>query len=394
MSDDKKYDEAFGVDLPIEAARKQFANDMREELEESGADFTELVPDGTIEIVPFKGTDIRRICQNGEWLFSIVDVIEAVTESERPSKYWSDLKAKMVKNEGFGDISDNIGNIPLPLSDGRMRGTDVANAEVLFRIIQSVPSPKAEPIKRWLAKVAYERIQETQDPELAIKRAILTYQLQGRTDEWIERRIRSIVARNELTREWQKRGVKDSKDFAMLTNIISEETFGMGVQRHKKLKGLSSQNLRDHMTDLELILTMLGETSTTTIARQRDAQGLYQNASAARSGGSIAGGARKQIELETGQKVTSSENFLGSRKRTADPVLLTEGGRKLPETMDDVIEDQQILKISIALGMSYDELNGQEWTIDADVGNDDTIYGYVVTLGNGETKYLSPADVE
>lgn len=394
MTDDKKYDNAFGVDLPIEKARKQFAKDMREELEESGADFTELVPDGTIELVAFKKKDIRRICQNGEWLFSIVDVIEAVTESERPSKYWSDLKAKMLKDEGFSELSDNIGKLPLPSADGKLRPSEVANAEVLFRIIQSVPSPKAEPVKRWLAKVAYERIKETQDPELAIKRAILTYQLQGRTDEWIERRIRSIVARNELTREWQKRGIKDSKDFAMLTNIISEETFGMGVQRHKKLKGLSSQNLRDHMTDLELILTMLGETSTTTIARQRDAQGLYSNANAARAGGSIAGGARKQIEIETGQKVASSENFLGSRRRQADPVLLTEGGRKVPETLDEAIEDEQTIKIANALGMTYDQLESQEWSIDADVGNDDTVYGYIVTFESGETKYLSPADVE
>lgn len=391
MADDKKYESALGVDLPIAKAREQFARDMREELEETGADFTELVPDGTIELVPFKKKEIRRICQNGEWLFSIVDVIEAVTESDRPSKYWSDLKTKMVKNEGFGDISDNIGNLPLPTTDGKMRGADVANAEVLFRIIQSVPSPKAEPVKRWLAKVAYERIQETQDPELAIKRAILTYQLQGRSDEWIERRIRSIVARNELTREWQKRGISDGKDFAMLTNIISEETFGMGVQRHKKLKGLSSQNLRDHMTDLELILTMLGETSTTTIARQRDAQGLYPNASAARAGGSIAGGARKQIEIETGQKVTSSENFLGSRKRKADPVLLTERGRKLSpkEQLEDQAEERQTEAVASALGMSVDDLNSQEWSLEENASDDGLVYSYIVTLENGETHHIN-----
>lgn len=392
--DEKRYDDALGVNIPIEKARAQFANDMRQELEESGADFSEMVPDGTIEVVPFKKKNIRRICQNGEWLFSIVDVIEAVTESDRPSKYWSDLKSKMIRSEGFKDISDNIGNIALPLSDGRMRGADVANAEVLFRIIQSVPSPKAEPIKRWLAKVAYERIQETQDPELAIKRAILTYQLQGRTDEWIERRIRSIVARNELTREWQKRGVKEGKDFAMLTNIISEETFGVGVQRHKRLKGLSSQNLRDHMTDLELILTMLGETTTTTIARQRDAQGLYQNADAARAGGSIAGGARKQIESETGQKVVSSQNFLGARKRVADPILLTEEGRKVNETYEEMQELQRISAIARAIGVSVDELNDQDWSIEPETGNDDMVYGYAVTLADGRVYHLSPAEVE
>jgi hypothetical protein len=394
MSDDKNYDDELGMNFPIEQARKQFAQNMREELEESGADFSELVPDGTIEIVPFKKKKIRRICQNGEWLFSIVDVIEAVTESDRPSKYWSDLKAKMLKTEGFGELSENIGKLPLPGADGKARPSEVGNAELLFRIIQSVPSPKAEPVKRWLAKVAYERIQETQDPELAIKRAILTYQLQGRSDAWIERRIRSIVARNELTREWQKRGVKEGKDFAMLTNVISTETFGMGVQRHKRLKGLNSQNLRDHMTDLELILTMLGETSTTEIARRRDAQGLYANAEAARAGGSIAGGARKQIEQETGQKVVSSENFLGSRKRTADPVLLTEGGRKVSQTIDDLHEDQATRKIGLALGIPFDELANQDWSIGADVGNDDMVYGYIVTLENGQTFNLTPDQVE
>lgn len=391
---EKKYDEEFGVDVPMGVARAQFAKDMREELAETGQVESDPVPDGTVELIAFKKMQIRRICKDGEWLFAIVDLIAAVTESDRPSKYWSDLKAKMVKDEGFSDISDNIGNLPLPTADGKMRGADVANAEVLFRIIQSVPSPKAEPIKRWLAKVAYERIQETQDPELAIKRAILTYQLQGRTDEWIERRIRSIVARNELTREWQKRGVEDGKDFAMLTNIISEETFGVGVQRHKRIKGLSSQNLRDHMTDLELILTMLGETSTTTIARQRDAQGLYQNANAARAGGSIAGGARKQIEQETGQKVVSSENFLGSRKRISDPVQLTEAGLKLPQTIDDVREDEATKRIAAALGIPYEELAAQDWSIEADVGNDDIIYGYNVTLENGQTSYLSPSQVD
>ena len=236
----------------------------------------------------------------------------------------------MERNEGFGDISDNIGSIPLPTADGRMRASEVANAETLFRIIQSVPSPKAEPIKRWLAKVGYERIQETQDPELTIKRGILTYQLQGRSDDWIEKRIRTITARKEMTREWQKRGASEDQDFAILSNIISQETFGVGVKRHKEVKGLSSQNLRDHMTDLELILTMLGETSTTTITRQRDSQGTYQLGQAATAGGKIAGGARKQIEQETGQKVVSPKNFLGSRQREADPVRLTEGGRKLP----------------------------------------------------------------
>jgi hypothetical protein len=159
----------------------------------------------------------------------------------------------------------------------------------------------------------------------------MTYQIQGRSDDWIEKRVRSIVSRKELTREWQKRGVREGQDFAMLSNIISQETFGVGAVQHKRIKGLKSQNLRDHMTDLELILTMLGETSTTEITRQRDARGLSDNADAAYAGGSIAGGARKQIENQTGKSVVSSQNFLGGRKREADPVRLTEKGKKLPD---------------------------------------------------------------
>ena len=329
-ADDKKYDEKFGLDMPFGEALQRFGNVTREELNESMEPGTDLVPDGQHEVVQYKGKDIRRVCHNGEWMFSIVDLIAALTDSDRPSKYWSDLKAKMERNEGFKDISDNIGSIPLPLADGRMRATEVANTELMFRIIQSVPSPKAEPVRRWLAKVGFERIQEVQDPEIGIKRAILTYQLQGRSDDWIEKRVRSIVANKELNREWSKRGISQPNEYAMLTNIIAQETFGVGVARHKRLKGLSSQNLRDHMTDLELILTMLGETSSTTIAKQRDTHGLTQNAGAAQAGGGVAGAARKQIERETGQPVVSSRNFLGGRKRQADPVKLTEGGKSLP----------------------------------------------------------------
>lgn len=330
MANEKNYDKTFGVDMPVEEAKERFGAATLEELAETDMPSDDLVPDGQLEIAIFKGKEIRRVLHDGEWVFSIVDVIAAITDTDRPSGYWTDLKAKLARSEGFSELYDNIGKLPLPGADGKMRPTEVANTELLFRIIQSVPSPKAEPIKRWLAKVGFERIQETQDPELAIKRAILTYQLQGRSDDWIEKRVRSIVSRKELTREWQKRGASEDKDYAILSNIISEETFGVGVKRHKDLKGLSSQNLRDHMTDLELILTMLGETSSTTITRQRDAKGVYELGRAAKAGGAIAGGARKQIEAETGQKVVSPSNFLGSRRREADPVRLTDGGKKLP----------------------------------------------------------------
>lgn len=330
MTKDRKYDEAFGVDMPFGEALTRFGAVTKEELAETAEPGTELVENGQLEIVAFKGKEIRRTLHDGEWMFSVVDVIGAITDSDRARKYWSDLKRQMIDQEGFIELSENIGQLPLPGADGKLYRTDVANTETLFRIIQSISSPKAEPIKRWLAKVGFERIQETQDPELAIKRAILTYQLQGRSDDWIEKRVRSIVSRKELTREWQKRGAADDKDYAILSNIISQETFGVGPKRHKELKGLSSQNLRDHMTDLELILTMLGETTSTTITKQRDAQGLHQLGQSAKAGGAIAGGARKQIEAETGQKVVSPSNFLGSRKREADPVRLTEGGKKLP----------------------------------------------------------------
>ena len=330
MTNERKYDEAFGVDMPFGEALERFGAVTKEELSETREPGCELVTDGQLEIVAFKGQEIRRTLHDGEWMFSVVDVIAAITDSDRARKYWSDLKRQMIEKEGFSELSENIGQLPLPGADGKLYRTDVANTETLFRIIQSIPSPKAEPIKRWLAKVGFERIQETQDPELAIKRAILTYQLQGRKDDWIEKRVRSIVSRKELTREWQKRGASEDRDYGLLSNIISEHTFGVGVKRHKEIKGLSSQNLRDHMTDLELILTMLGETSSTTITKQRDAQGLYELGQAAKAGGSIAGGARKQIEAETGQKVVTASNFLGSRKREADPVRLTESGKKVP----------------------------------------------------------------
>ncbi len=318
MTDKKDYDEEFGVDMPFEEALQRFGTVTKEELDEATEGRTDIVPEGQYEINLFRKQEIRKVHHNDEWMFSIVDVIGALTDSDRPSKYWTDLRQKLEKNEGFDELSDNIGKLPLPRTGGKMRAAEVANTETLLRIIQSVPSSKAEPFKRWLAKVGYERIQEMQDPEIAIKRAIVTYQIQGRTDDWIEKRIRSIVARKELKREWAKRGVKKGQEYAMLSNIISQETFGVGVVRHKRIKGLCSQNLRDHMADLELILTMLGETSTTTITKQCDSQSLNENADAAR-----AGGARKQIEQEAGQKVASSQNYLGNRKWKADPEQLT-----------------------------------------------------------------------
>ena len=320
MSDEPTIDEKFGLNMSLDEALERFGKVTKEELDAVAGNLPAKVPDGELELVPFKKEAIRRVCHNDEWWYSVVDVVTALTGSDRGRKYWSDLKTKMVEKEGFSELSEEIGQLPMPGADGKNYKTDVATAETVLRIIQSISSPKAEPLRRWLARVGYERIQEAQDPEVLIKRAILHYSAQGRTDDWIEKRIRSMVARKELTAEWKKRGVSESRDFAMLSNIISENTFGVGVERHKGIKGLKSQNLRDHMTDMELILTMLGETSTKEIAVKRDAQGLYSNAQAARAGGDIAGSARKQIEQQTGDKVVSSQNFLGN-KRAADPQL-------------------------------------------------------------------------
>lgn len=274
MSDEPTIDEKFGLNMSMDEALERFGKVTKEELDAVAGNLPANVPDGELELVPFKKEGIRRVCHNDEWWYSVVDVVTALTGTDRGRKYWADLKAKMAEKEGF-ELSDEIGQLPMPAADGKMRQTDVATAETVLRIIQSISSPRAEPFKRWLARVGYERIQEGQDPEVLIKRAILHYSAQGRSDDWIEKRIRSMVARKELTAEWKKRGVDESKDFAMLSNIISENTFGVGVKRHMEFKGLKSQNLRDHMTSMELILTMLGETSTKEIAVKRDAQGTF-----------------------------------------------------------------------------------------------------------------------
>jgi DNA-damage-inducible protein D len=194
--------------------------------------------------------------------------------------------------------------------DGKMRETDTANTETIFRIIQSMTSSKAEPFKRWLAKVGYERIQEIEDPELAAKRGRAIYKAKGYPDDWIKKRMRGIAIREQLTNEWEKRGVQEEKQYAILTAEIADATFGLKPLEHKKLKGLKNQNLRDHMTDLKLVFTMLGEASTTEIAVQNDAQGFHQNKKAAREGGEIAGNARKDLEQKSGRKVISKSNYL------------------------------------------------------------------------------------
>jgi DNA-damage-inducible protein D len=265
-------------------------------------------------IAVFKGKDIRRTFHNGEWYFSVIDIIEALTGSATPRRYWSDLKRKVSEKEGFNQLYENIVQLKLKSSDGKKYATDSANTETIFRLIQSVPSPKAEPFKRWLAKVGYERVQEIDDPELATKRTRATYKAKGYSDAWIEKRMRGIAIREELTDEWQKRGVEEKKEYSILTAEISKAAFGMTPSEYKKHKSLKRENLRDHMTDLELIFSMLGEASTTEIARNKDAQGFKENYQAARTGGKIAGDARKQLELESGRKVITKENYLPNKK--------------------------------------------------------------------------------
>lgn len=268
------------------------------------------------KLAVFQDKTIRRTLHQGEWWFSVIDVIQVLADSNIPRRYWSDLKRKLV-NEGAEDqLYEKIVQLKLPAPDGKMRETDCANTETLFRIIQTIPSPKAEPFKRWLAKVGYERIQEIEDPERATQRTRALYKAKGYPDAWIEKRMRSIAIREQLTEEWQNRGIEQDKEFAILTAEITKATFGMTPSEYKQHKSLKRENLRDHMTDLELIFSMLGEASTTEIAINKDAQGFSENKKAAQAGGKIAGDARKNLELASGRKVVSKENFLPKLEKT------------------------------------------------------------------------------
>ena len=260
------------------------------------------------KLAVFKGKQIRRTIHNDEWWFSVVDVCGALTGSPDSGAYWRKLKQRL-KKEG-SEVVTNCHGLKLTAPDGKLRETDCANTEGIFRIIQSIPSPKAEPFKRWLARVGYERIKEIEDPELATKRTRALYKAKGYSDAWIEKRMRGIAIREELTDEWQKRGIEEQKDYAILTAEISKATFDMTPSEYKKYKKLKRENLRDHMNDLELIFSMLGEASTTEIARNKNAQGMYENKESARLGGSVAGKARRDLEKKSGKKVASKQNYL------------------------------------------------------------------------------------
>ncbi|HLD04628.1 MAG TPA: Bro-N domain-containing protein [Candidatus Nanoarchaeia archaeon] len=258
-------------------------------------------------LVVFQGNKIRRAWFNEEWWFVAVDIIAALTESKDPSGYLKDMRRR---DEGF---AQGWGQIATPLSidtSGGKQSLNCVSTKGAFRLIQSVPSQKAEPFKQWLAKVGYERVQEIENPELAQKRMRETYKAKGYSDDWIEKRVRGIAVRDELTNEWSMRGVKQQKEYSLLTAEISKASFGLTPYEYKKVKGLKRENLRDHMNDLELIFTMLGEASTTRIARKKDTQGFIPNKEAAKEGGTVAGVARKELEKRTGDPVITSDNYL------------------------------------------------------------------------------------
>jgi hypothetical protein len=240
------------------------------------------------------------------WYFSVIDVIEALTGTDRPRKYWNDLKTKL-RNEG-SELSEKIGQLKMMSSDGKKYSTDVADTAQILRLIQSIPSPKAEPFKQWLAQVGYERIEETEDPELSFDRAMETYLAKGYSKSWINQRLKSIEVRKELTDEWEKRGVKKGMDFAVLTDIITKAWSGKSVKQYKQHKTLKKENLRDHMTNLELVLNMLAEATTSEISKSRKPKTLDESKVIAKQGGTVAGNARKEIETKTGEKVVSSLN--------------------------------------------------------------------------------------
>lgn len=260
------------------------------------------------QLAIFQGKEIRKIWYKNEWYFSVVDIIGALTDSEDPRNYWKVLKYRL--NEEGSKVVTFCNQLKLLSSDGKYYETDCTNTEGAFRIIQSIPSPKAEPFKLWLAKVGYERVQEIENPELAQERMKSLYEQKGYSKEWIDKRLRGIAIRQELTDEWKQRDVKENKEFAILTNEISQATFGKTIEEYKKFKSLNKENLRDHMNDWELILTMVGEKATTDITKVKDSRGLNQCKDSAKEGGDIAKNTRKELEKKIGKSILTKDNYL------------------------------------------------------------------------------------
>ena len=276
-------------------------------------------------IAIFKGKQIRRHWDDEKelWYFSVIDIIRALTASSIPRRYWSDLKNKL-KNEG-SEVYEKIVQLKIVAEDGKKRETDMADTEVMLRLIQSIPSPNAEPFKLWLARVGYERLEEIADPELAVNRALKTYLQKGYSQEWVNQRLKSIEIRKALTDEWEKRGAKEGLEFAILTNEITKAWTGMTTKEYKHLKSLKKENLRDNMTNLELVLNMLAETATTEISNKREPKDLDENKAVAHEGGSVAGNARREIESKTGKKIITNKN--------AKALHLKDGSKKLKNSL-------------------------------------------------------------
>jgi DNA-damage-inducible protein D len=268
-------------------------------------------------LVAFEKQPIRRFFDEAEdaWYFSVVDVVAALTESENPSVYWRVLK-KRLKDEGSNETVTKCNALKMPSADGKMRLTDMADTETLLRLIQSIPSPKAEPFKLWLAKVGYERIQDMSDPARSLDRARDYWRQHGRSEKWIQQRMMGQETRNKLTDYWKDHEIKGEEEYAILTNIIHQEWSGVPVRKHKEIKGLKTQNLRDHMSEAELIFTALAELSTRQIAESVEATGMPENAAAGKKGGKIAKGARLDLEHKSGRKVVTGENFLPPGENT------------------------------------------------------------------------------
>jgi hypothetical protein len=260
----------------------------------------------------FRGKQIRRVVYKNEWWFVVEDVVLALIDSSDPKQYIKKMKQRDPQlKKGWVQF---VPTLPIQTLGG-IQNMNCANTEGIFRIIQSIPSPKAEPFKRWLARVGYERVQEIQDPELGAKRTRAIYKAKGYPDDWVEKRMRGIAIRCELTDEWQKRGIKEGRNYAILTAEISKAAFGMTPSAYRRFKGLKRENLRDHMNDLELIFSMLSEAATTEIAKNKEAQGFVPNKTAAQKGGKVAGDARKQLEQETQKRVSVRENYMPKPKK-------------------------------------------------------------------------------
>lgn len=296
---------------------------------------SEIKDNNAIQLFEDKQIRTAWDAEREEWYFSIVDVISVLTGTENPRRYWSDLKRKL-KKEGATELYEKIVQLKMLSSDGKRYKTDVADTEQLLRIIQSVPSPKAEPFKAWLAVVGRERIEETIDPEQAIDRALETYLKKGYSEEWVHQRLLAIRIRNELTDEWKKRGVEKGKEYAILTDEITRAWAGMSTGQYKRLKGLKKENLRDNMSNLELVLTMLAEASTTDISKAEQPQGFSESQKIARRGGKVAGIARQALEAETGKPVITSQNAADFRQLVTD---IVEDAAALPEHTPDMAND-------------------------------------------------------